>query len=155
MALADILDAVGAALGERAKFKDGPEHLGEYAAPPRVIAVPTEDSFGDSHATWSGGPEPLHDCEATVEFHVWGATRKLAETLRNQLIRAIREAVQYNYTLSGGHWEAQDAKVVKECGRVYVLRVIFPVPVTEEPGQPGAELEATIETVTTSTGVAP
>jgi hypothetical protein len=147
MSLAAIMEALEAEIGTLApdvKFKDGPEHLVE-GAPPRIVAVPTEEPFESPEEFWIEGPHALAQRQAAVEFHVWGKNRATTEQLIAVLISAFERCVGKAYRLGTGRWVNQDAEALMKHGRAYVLLATFPIPVLEASSQ-----EATIGGTDTS-----
>jgi hypothetical protein len=150
MSLAAIVEALEAELGTLApdvKFKDGPEHLVE-GAPPRIVAVPTEELLGPAEEYWTSSVRVLAQREASVEFHLWAKTRAGAEMLIATLVTALERSVGKAYRLGTGRWITQDAEALMKHGRAYVLPVTFaiPVPLVED----AASQEATIGGTDTS-----
>jgi hypothetical protein len=144
MGLADIISTVDAEL-EAADVEltslVGAHHLAAEGAPPRVVWVPTEDSFGPAE---KGGVEPrqLRTRIAGVEAHVWGQDLAATEALVNSVIAAVHAAAHGSYAVSSGRWYGQDGEVL-HFGTVCVLSFQFRIPVTA----PTYET-AVVETVT-------
>jgi hypothetical protein len=137
MSLAAIMEALEAEFGTLApgvRFKDGPEHLTE-GAPPRIVAVPTEEPFESPEEYWTNGPRALAQRQAAVEFHLWGRNRAVTEQLIAVLISAFERCVGKAYRLSTGRWVMQDAEALMKHGRAYVLPATFAIPVLEASSQ--------------------
>jgi hypothetical protein len=160
MALSEIFDGVRDsfdALLPGINWRDGGEHLGAQDAPPRVVWVPTEDTYVASEFHYddstfpptADNPRPLLLCNATVQVHLWGASRDDAEHMRDVFVAALRAAAGAAFKVLGGFWPVQDAQFIVQAGRVYVLTISFLVPILDaKPGS--ATLTATVQDVDTS-----
>lgn len=146
--LADVLAALEAEFEPAVPFKDGPEHLGEGSAP-RIIAVPTEEPIVPPEVYWTDPAiaRPIAQRNANVDFHVWGKTRAEAETLVARLLTAARKHTAAAHRAGTGRWLMQDAEARKRYGRVYVLPIVFAIPVVETDGP---ATERTIDAVDTT-----
>jgi hypothetical protein len=152
MALSQIFAAVQAEyeqIGPAAEWRDGGEHLGVQDAPPRIVWVPTTDAFKaprvyfDETTTATSAARVLMQCDATVEVHLWGSTRDEAEQMRDALISALRRSNAAAFTVTRGYWPEQDARVLAQLGRRYILEINFPIPVPEVGGSATAATGAT------------
>ena len=128
MGLATIIDAVSAVLPFRAETLIGEENLSAAGAPPRIVWVPSNDSF--SPASERGRPEQrsLATRRVGVDVHLWGADLAAAEAMIDGFVWALRQVVGANYELLGGSWKGQS---VTAKGRAYILGIAMHVPVVE------------------------
>jgi hypothetical protein len=126
--LADVLSALELQLGTACAFRDGPEHLVERAAP-SIVAVPMDETIVQPDVYWTTSEVALAQRNATVQFHVLGATRSAAEELVSSLIAALRAVAGRAYNIGVGSWTDQNAAALTARGRLYVLNVVFLLPV--------------------------
>jgi hypothetical protein len=131
VALLDVFSAVGSALatpGVSQAF--GSEYLAASGTTPRIVWVPTSDSF--DVAQWRGSamadPRALHTSASGLEVHCWADDTASAIALRDDFIRALRTSIGPNYELEGGRLIGQ-AWASK--GRVYVLTLTLRIPIAE------------------------
>lgn len=129
----DIFNAVTAAMPATVVSRFGRVGADIQDAPPRLVWVPTEDSF-DPTTGWRGSnlndPRALHTNVAGLEVHCWGADTPGALALRDTFILALRSTLGPNYRLLSGSWLGQHDAAA---GRVYVLSLQILVPITDVP----------------------
>jgi hypothetical protein len=141
MALSAIFEAVKAeidVLAPGTSIVMGGEYLQQNAAPPRIVFVPTDDTYrqpeiheGDGVAyDLPTGARPLIEVSASVEFHIWAASWDDAETLRNAVVVALRRCAAAAFEILRGGWVTPQAAGLQS-GRAYVLLVSFPIPVLD------------------------
>lgn len=97
----------------------------EHASPPRVLWVPSRDTFGPGRKT-SATDTHVASCDAAVVIEVWGADVEAVEDLREQLLSAIYTEGHGAFTISGGQWVAEPGAV--SLGEKYFLAVSFKFP---------------------------
>lgn len=130
----DIFDAVTAAIPSSVISPDaclfGEENLQAEANPPRIVWVPTTDSYGVPQQRGSDRSElrALYTCQSGVDIHCWGEDTPGTLVLRDAMLRAIRSTLGPNLVPNGGHWLRAE---VVHSGRVYVLSLQLMIPVTE------------------------
>jgi hypothetical protein len=167
MALADIISAVNTDLNTgrpvQVTVAVGERFLQEYASPPRVVWIPSSDSFV-APMKMGRSPRALWDRKPGVAVHVWAAGAVQAnaalqsvadlaatEGLVNDLVASIHRVVKAAhgfYELSGAEWIT--AGQVEARGLACVLSLSFLVPVVE-----ATSTTATILTVAGSTADSP
>jgi hypothetical protein len=130
--------------GERVAFSDGPEHDVDGGAP-RVVWVPTEDSFSPAAEGWIGEPHAVATREAGTEARIWGKTRDQAEEVLQKLIVALGAACGLSVSFGVGRWATTGPDALTQYGRRYVLPVTFLMPVLED-----AVVEGTVSTTDTT-----
>jgi hypothetical protein len=157
-----------------AKVYFGKEFLAEHASPPRVVWVPTSDTYelpiqnqaaGSPPAPSATGtnPRPIWIRWAGAELHIWGAAKEqeketrqrekdqsVMDALVNQTIVALQKLVPGYYRLQGGMQTPSPTAVRK--GFVYILRVQIAVPIVDI-DFPCDAIDTTVFTWTTASDV--
>lgn len=151
MALADFIGDVVAHLNT-GRDEPIPSYLGEKYkaqndAPPRLVWVPTSDTFGPA-VRIGANPKSVANRVAGVECRIWGATLADTEALLNDVLVAARRMGGGLLEMRGGEWQTE-GELANE-GFLYVMSLAVQIPVTEP-----AAVAITPETYTTSTRVVP
>lgn len=135
MTLQQIFDEVVATLrGSDASLSAmecelGAEWSDANGAPPRMVWVPSEDSFdGDP----KGGTNPQAIAEGSEGFdaYLWGADYDATRFLRERFVRALHKHCIGSYRLKRGLWPPSSVGLVRS-GRLYVLSFTVLVPITK------------------------
>lgn len=133
--MADVVAAIPAATSEVST-----RGLPEYASPPRVVWVPSEDEWGAPQkrprAGYASG-RSLATCFAGIDLHCWGATRGDTWTLVRAVVRALvtrlggADAVS---RIRRGRWIAVTGAMTH--GEAYVLSIAVALDVPALPDPP-------------------
>lgn len=121
----------------------GPKFLMKQEAPPRVTWVPTTDRYlaPEPHTpqfTQTGKilaiePRVIRSREAGVDIHLWGASYADTEALTEQYIAALWSGNAANlwgaFEVDSGRWIETDGREMSLFGMVYVLPMIFRIPI--------------------------
>lgn len=155
--LAKIFEIVNEPLRESmpdAEFLFGRKELKEQGSPPRVVWVPTHDSYAARNSQ-AGNPPAVATCHAGVEAHIWGPDMETTEGMRNAVVYVLLKKL-LGSLLNGtsgfsGRWLTQEEDVagLTRLGEVYVLHFAVAVPVLA-PGYPLAKVRQ-LNTETTGT----
>jgi hypothetical protein len=105
----------------------GEDEVAKFGSPPRIVWVPTEDSFGSGQ----GGMQPrqVKTRIAGLEVHVWAASFADTETLLHDMVCALDAVARTSFEPRGVSWITEGKLISK--GAVAVLGVVFHVPVTK------------------------
>jgi hypothetical protein len=131
MGLAQIHSAIAAELnaGREAPIPVllGDEHLEVHGSPPRIVCVPTTDTFAPAE---KGGvnPRPLRTRSIGSFWRVWAASHDEAEQLLNDLIVAVHVVTGGCYQLGECDWLTKGA--LTHLGAACDLDVQFLTPIT-------------------------
>lgn len=129
--LSEIIQAVMAAFNAgRATpvaFAIGEKELAKFGSPPRIIWVPTEDSFGSPQGGMT--PRQVKTRHAGFEVHVWAISYASAELMLHELVCALDAVARTSYEPRGVTWITEGELISK--GAVCVLGMTFSVPVTK------------------------
>jgi hypothetical protein len=108
----------------------GDEHLEEHGRPPRVVCVPTSDTFSPAE---KGGhnPRPIRTRNIGTFWRVWALSLADAETMLNDLIAAVHVATGGNYSLGEADWLTKGS--LTQLGAACDVDLTFQVPVTARP----------------------
>ena len=133
--LADIINAAMTRLNTGRQLRldtlMGEKHIMAVGVPPRVVWVPTDDSFGPTE-NLGAQPRQVYTRIAGVGVHIWGPDLAQTEKLLNDLVAAIRQTVTGpNVNLESATWITEGELMA--LGAVCVLRAAFKIPITEAP----------------------
>jgi hypothetical protein len=126
-------------MGDRPLVKHfGAQHLHLHEDAPRVVWVPSEDTYASSVKPNSpdapkNTPRALATNQSGVEVHLWGRTYEEAEELRDRVVTAVHRVAHGSYRLVRGRWD--EAGETAESGIAYVLLLEMQVPVTLLPAE--------------------
>ena len=175
MALYDVVDAIAADFvtsGVTCTIKFGPDHIAEHNDAPRIVVVPTSDSYMAAqyispsavYATMIDGLNPrtiLTRVEGGIAT-IWavGATQvdptlqqradyAALHSLINQFILSLHRVNPGNYEVNGGK-QINDTRVVRR-GYVYELEFTVQVPIIDVPWDTelGVSQASTVEMINT------
>lgn len=147
--IADILALLNADMVKLADFANlqillGPEFLADATfAPPRIVVVPTKDSFGmaQQHNTVNQPPSrldrPLYTCNEGWEVHCWAVVESdvpadqfdATRNLYRAFIAATTHVANGAFEFRAGEWTR--STYVATHGREYVLYVTCQNPVLD------------------------
>jgi hypothetical protein len=108
----------------------GPEALAQHDSPPRVVVVPSGDTFGGSDQN-GANPRPIRQRDLGLEWHVWGFSYDYAMQLADQVMIAIDIAVPGLWQVSNGKWPK--GTYVNVHGREYTFITTIELPVVQTP----------------------
>ena len=127
----------------------GEVHVASAEPPPKMIFIPSDDTFGPAEGP-GGNPRPIATIMAATELVLQGATTDHVEGMRDQFVIALRRACKHasmqtaragRYAISKGKWTRGVALRVKN-GVEYRLTFAVAFPVVERtwetplPGDP-------------------
>lgn len=126
--------------------------LPEHSAPPRLVFVPTRDTWGAPQKRPRGGlstGRALATVQAGMAVHCWGATRTEAWALVLALVRAVRSIAGPEpwASIGAGEWLGTGASTH---GEAYVLTLTCAIDAADTPPTV-ATATASVTTVTTET----
>lgn len=147
--LANIITSVVAELN-RGRVKPIPSAIGEdqldaNTLPPRLVWVPSTDTFGPAESVGRG---QLRTRLAGCFCRVWGRDFAEAESLLNDLIVAVHAVSVGSYQLGNADWLTKGSATT--LGAACDLDLIFSVPVTAR--QTTRAITATESTVVSEPG---
>lgn len=109
----------------------GEKYEAEHGTPPRLVWVPTDDTFGPPVKTGASGgvnPKSVRTRLAGVDCHIWAADLAAAEQIINDLVFAAHKALKHGwYEPQAGHWKT--AGELQNQGIGYVLPFILQIPI--------------------------
>jgi len=159
--LADVFTAVTAhALLAGVESQLGAESVEEISNPPRMVWVPTHDTFEPGQRINTPGaitksPKSIGTRWAGVMVHVWAETSNATKTpladvaaceeLVRKLLVAVHENAVGSYRVEGLDWVDADGAELVQKGRACNVRLAFAVPITRQP-----DTLATLAVVNTS-----
>lgn len=104
----------------------------KYGYPPRVVLVPTLDTFGPSE--WLATDQPvLLTRNAGADLYIWHRTFDQASILVHEVAAAIQRIARSSVAITGGAWRG-DAKA-DALGVLYVLTLSISIPILDTPYQ--------------------
>lgn len=112
----------------------GVKALAENNAPPRIVWVPGEDSYGPRGAQ-TGNPAAAATRFAGVRAHVWGrdllATEQLVHLAVVSILTVALGSIQHGVMGFQGHWLTQEERIAgwSRNGEIYVLSFALAIPV--------------------------
>lgn len=142
MALLDVFREVSGLMPE-VEHHFGARSLPEHAAPPRIVWVPSEDTF-QAPMDRGKNPRPLWDRKAGCEVHIWGESFEQIEGcggLMETFIATLHKVAYGIYELERGRWAGEQDQQLS-LGELYILPFSVLVPVTQP-----KKREATIRSV--------
>lgn len=112
--LSDLVEAFVAELGRPdVQVLVGGKNLAANDQPPRIVIVPTSDSFVPP-AHVGGTPRALYGRQVGFVLHLWGASFEDTEALLLDAVVALRRAVSGPaLSLGGADWIGQDGELMK------------------------------------------
>ena len=135
--LADLIAEIATKLPPGTTNLVGGKHISAGGTPPRVVWVPTEDTFS---AARQHGAEPrsVKTRIAGVLVHIWAKGAQAdgsgdlsaTEQLVNDLLWATHQVAYGSYDVKRGSWLGNDGEELTTLGRVYLLELDFQVPIT-------------------------
>jgi hypothetical protein len=138
--LADVITAILAELNRNRspRFEEliGERHIHAHGKPPRLVWVPTTDSF-EPPVKVTDNPRALRTRVCGVECHAWGANLRAAELIVNDVCVAVHRVAKRRtdpvcygyYELRGLEWVTA-GEFLNE-GVVGVLRLEFRLDVAD------------------------
>ncbi len=139
MALDELIHAVVKTFNDARPFRTpsfiGEKHIAQHDTPPRLVWVPSADSFGPPVQV-GANPKSYATRVAGVDCAVWGEDLAKTEEMVNDLIVALhRECMSRgNYELRGGEWIT--AGELTNNGIVFLLHLAIAVPIVGRPATP-------------------
>lgn len=143
--IADIFTAVSAsAFLAGVDQLIGGEFIEQHAAPPRMVWVPTNDSFRPGKIrthTSASLPKSIGTRVAGVRVRIWGKGAGLGnvadsagevravEDLLRRLICAVHEKAFGSYNVESMNWVGQDGQELLQYGRCCDVSLSFEVPI--------------------------
>lgn len=125
----------------------GERHFDEHGTPPRIIWLPTSDSFKPTRLA-GGTPRPLWDLVATYSIHVWGPDIDGARQLEMDLVASLHRvmhlgdaAVSLRFEPLGATWH--NAGELQKLGVHLELTVAFTIQVLDRPATTAAPTTVT------------
>ena len=106
-------------------------YLHRQSSPPRIVWVPTGDTFGPPSQRGNSRADSIarQTARTPVDVHLWGADWDATIALRDLFLQALRTFAGPNYHPSAGRWVGSEDLESK--GKLYVLSVSFDIPVTD------------------------
>lgn len=129
MALSTLTDVLtDALLATQVPVYQGKSYLSLNDAPPRVVVLPTADTFSGARQG-SSPPRSLKTCRSGAKVVIYGLNVDAVEVIRAAVVVALMDEMGTVFALGAGVWhESADES---ELGEVYELEVHFDVPMTE------------------------
>jgi len=136
--LASIIADVTAKLNARYTFPgpDGPEirlttkigaqNVAAQDTPPRVVWVPTSDSYTGARLQRTE-PRPVKTRNAGLSVHCWAGDLAATAELVNDVVAALHQTAWGNYQIKSGTW-VEAALAAK--GMAYVIELTIEIPIT-------------------------
>lgn len=127
----------------------GGEHLATNDRPPRIVWVPSNDSFAKGKVTSSYG-SPAYDrtkrstgtrfCGVRIE--IWGQAassptptgkdhHKATEVLMHRLLSVLHRQFFGSFRVESAVWEGQDGSALGQFGRKVTLSCVYEVPIAD------------------------
>lgn len=72
----------------------GEEHVASNVAPPKMIFIPSDDTFGPAEGP-GGNPRPIYTIMAATELVLQARNTDLVEGMRDQFVIALRRAMKH------------------------------------------------------------
>lgn len=110
----------------------GAEHLGENAAPRRIVWVPVMDAYGGA-AQHGRAAKTVKENTATFAVHCWGTTIDETRALRDALLVALHQKGGASLEATGAEWLHGERGAWIKRGYVLVVRVTLAEPITAAP----------------------
>lgn len=139
MSLSTIFAAINTSLATQFSgitTRVGADQLRIEDGPPRVVWVPTSETFGPSETTGDSflpgatkQPAPLFTRIVTVEAHIWAASPDAVEALITGVVQATYGITFGSFDLQGGQWQLANNEEL-HFGAGYVMNMIIKIPVT-------------------------
>jgi len=105
----------------------GPENLAHEDASPRIIVVPTSDSFGPPFQV-NENPRSIWTCSMGARVHIWGRSYRECRAIGREFIKQLYGAVGGDMRVSRGTFNPDPA--VTAYGREYILDITVDEPIT-------------------------
>jgi hypothetical protein len=161
LGLPNVIDAIVqdfAAEGVPAAVFYGPDHVAEHNSPPRIVVIPTSDSYGAPNYIQPNGfngdvmadgqnPRPIATRMEGARAIIWAAGAKQSDPtlqqradynalhqLINQFVLSLHRVNPGNYSLGRG--TTTETTRVDRLGYVYELEFTVNVPITDGPWDP-------------------
>ena len=128
MLTSSLFSALSAALPPGTPLYLGRQHLGEHDVPPRLVLVPTADTYGGAERAAVGPGRVLWTRQAGYDLILWGRDIDEAEGMLGETLTALRHVASVPVQLQGGSWSDETWLTL---GLAYTLRLTVAAPILE------------------------
>lgn len=126
MITGSLYSALSAALPAGTPLYLGRKRLTDNASPPRLVLVPSADSYAPPDRSAAAPGRVLWTRQAGYELVLWGRDINEAELMLGEVLSALHYLAGITVQISGGDW-ADDAWLT--LGYAYTLRLSVATPV--------------------------
>lgn len=138
-----IFSALSAELPPGVPLYLGRRHLSEHDVPPRLVLVPTTDSYSWPERKSGDHGRPLFTRQAGYELIVWGRDIDETERAVGDVLAALYRVIGASLRLEGGSWSEDQWLTM---GYAYTLQFAIASPVSSN------ERYAALESIAQSCG---